>query len=172
MKRHLRINESWIITPWGVAESITKGTQVFIYIDDFLGTGDQFSEIAAIEKLPTTFRNSYSVYAPLTAHTRGITALTNSYPQMKVVSVEVLNEEHSLFSPESLTFDDGINTPESAERFYSALLASRGLTLYGSDRHGYGGLELAYAFSHAVPDNCLPILWYSHSADWHPLFDR
>ena len=172
MKRYLRINESWIITPWGVAESAAKGTQVFIYIDDFLGTGDQFSEIARLEKLEPTFDATYSAYAPLAAHVRGITALRNSYPQLKVAPVEVLSEEYSLFSPKSLTFDDGVNTPEAAERFYNALVASRGITLFGCDRRGYGGLELAYTFSHAVPDNCLPILWYAHSADWHPLLDR
>jgi hypothetical protein len=172
MKRYLHINESWIITPWSVSPSAKKGTQVFVYIDDFLGTGDQFSEIVGLEKLGPTFDATYSAYAPLAAHVRGITTLRNSYPHLRVAPVEVLSEDYSLFSPKSLTFDDGVNTPEAAERFYSALVASRGITLYGCDRRGYGGLELAYTFSHGVADNCLPILWYPHSADWQPLLDR
>jgi hypothetical protein len=98
--------------------------------------------------------------------------LRSLYPQLKLAPVELLGEEHSIFAPASIAFDDGVNTPEAAERFYLSILASRGITLYGSDRRGYGGLELAYAFSHAVPDNCLPILWYSHSPNWQPLFDR
>jgi hypothetical protein len=172
MKRHLRIDASWIITPWSVAESIARGTQVFVYIDDFLGTGNQFSEIAVVEKLPATFNTSYSVYAPLAAHERGIKALRTTFPHLRVAPAEVLTEEHSIFSPSSVVFDDGVNTPAVAEQFYYHFLASRRITLYGCERRGYGGLELAYTFSHAVPDNCLPILWYSHSADWHPLFDR
>jgi hypothetical protein len=172
MKRYLRIHESWIITPWGVKESAAKGTQVFVYIDDFLGTGDQFSEITRIETLERTFDATYSVYAPLAGHVRGVAALRTSHPRLKVAPVEVLTEDYSLFSPESPTFDDGVNTPKAAESFYDALLAARGITLYGCDRRGYGGLELAYTFSHAVADNCLPILWYAHSTDWQPLLDR
>jgi hypothetical protein len=172
MKRYLRISEDWIITPWGVAESIASGIRVFVYIDDFLGTGEQFAEMALLERLMPTFDTTYSVYAPLAAHQRGITKLQTSCPHLRVAPVELLGEEHSIFAPTSFAFDDGVNTPEAAEQFYLSLLASRGITLYGCDRRGYGGLELAYAFSHAVPDNCLPILWYPHSANWQPLFDR
>jgi hypothetical protein len=99
MKRYLRINESWIITPWSVAESARKGTQVFVYIDDFLGTGDQFSEIAESEKLQPLFDATYSTYAPLAAHSRGIVSLRNSCPHLRVAPVEILSERYSLCPP-------------------------------------------------------------------------
>jgi hypothetical protein len=37
--------------------------------------------------------------------------------------------------------------------------------------NGYGDLGLSYAFSHATPNNTLPIFWYS-SNKWTPLLDR
>jgi hypothetical protein len=172
MKRYLRVDERWIITPWGVEESVRKGTQVFIYIDDFLGTGDQFSKVVEAERLQPLFNASYNAYAPLAAHSRGVNSVENSYPDLRLAPVETLTERYSLFSADSSTFDDGVNAPATAEEFYYKLLDTRGIALYGSNRRGFGGLELAYAFSHAVPDNCIPILWYSHAADWQPLFDR
>ena len=172
MKRYLRVKESWIITPWSVTDSTANGIEIFIYIDDFLGTGDQFSRVVALEKLKFTFDSTYSVYAPLAAHIRGVTNLQTAFPHLRITPVEVLGEEYSIFAPTSNTFDDGVNTAEAAECFYLSLLAARGITLYGCDRRGYGGLELAYAFSHAIPDNCLPILWYPHSTRWQPLLER
>jgi len=172
MKRYLHVNANWIITPWSVADSINQGIRVFVYIDDFLGTGDQFSTVATLERLDSTFGHSYSVYAPLSAHVAGVSNLTVAWPQLKVAPVDFLDRTHSVFDDASLTFDDGKNTPAAAKAFYLDLLVSRGITLSGCERRGYGGLELAYAFSHAVPDNCLPLLWYGDSSKWQPLFDR
>jgi hypothetical protein len=172
LKRHLGINENWVISPWAVAESLRAGIQVFVFIDDFLGTGQQFIDIATAEGLASCMRSAYAAYVPLAGHTRGIANLTTAFPELRVQPVETLDDDFSLFAPSSQAFDDGMNTPDGAEAFYDALLDSKGLKLIGADRKGYGGLGLAYAFSHAVPDNSLPILWYATLPGWEPLFDR
>jgi hypothetical protein len=59
-----------------------------------------------------------------------------------------------------------------ARDFYYDLLDERQIRIDGPDRRGFGHYEIAYAFQHAVPDNSLPILWWSHSEHWKPLFDR
>lgn len=172
LKRHLGVNENWLISPWAVAESLRAGIRVFVFIDDFLGTGQQFIDIAAAERLPTSIQAAYAVYAPLAGHVKGITNLTTVLPELRVQPVETLDDACSLFAPDSQAFDDGVNTPHGAEEFYYTLLDSRGFKLIGQERKGYGGLGLAYVFSHAVPDNSLPILWYAKLPGWEPLLDR
>ena len=77
-----------------------------------------------------------------------------------------------MFNPEARCFDDGENTPMSAERFYYDLLLKKGINVKSAERLGFGGLGLAYVFEHAVPDNNLPIFWHPGNSDWAPLFDR
>jgi hypothetical protein len=173
MKRYLSIREQWIIKPWEMNGAIRNGINVFIFIDDFLGTGEQFDELLTIEKIDNTMLSSiYAVYAPLTSHEVGLQELAKSYPSLRVKSVELLKRTHGVFHQESNCFADGVNTPDSAKEFYYNLLKKRNFDLSGPDRRGFGHLELTYAFEHATPDNSLPILWWAHSTEWTPLFDR
>lgn len=172
MKRKLFVDENWIIKPWEIKEKIKEGIKVFLFIDDFLGTGDQFEKFFIAEMSYALLENAYFAYVPLTAHLKGIESLQNIYPNLRVTAVEIIDNTHSLFHPESLCFQDGINSPKSAKNFYYSLLNSKNISIYGPERRGYGSFELAYAFSHAVPDNCLPILWWSDEENWYPLFDR
>ena len=173
MKRSLSISESWIIKPWEVTTFISKGISVFIFIDDFLGTGEQFIELLDEEKIDNELmKKAYVAYAPLVAHKVGIDNIHKKYPALRIKSVEFLRQEFGVFHPESKCFADGVNTPEAARDFYYELLSARRIKITGSSRHGFGELDLTYAFEHATPDNCLPILWWPHSSAWVPLFDR
>lgn len=44
-------------------------------------------------------------------------------------------------------------------------------SLEPQNRHGFGGLALAFAFHTNCPDNSLPMIWLPLE-DWHPLFPR
>jgi hypothetical protein len=172
LKRHLQIDERWIIDPAGIPACFSRGVGVFVFIDDLLGTGDQFKQLVDGENLLPVITSSYVAYCPLAAHKKGIAALNSAVPLLKIRSVELLDERNEIFDPSAGCFDDGINDAGAAESFYYELLESRGIPLASCDRRGYGGLELAYAFQHAVPDNNLPILWWDKSPDWKPLFVR
>lgn len=112
------------------------------------------------------------IYAPFVAHVEGIAYLEKAYPLLKIGAAEVLDQKHQLFHPSCRSFDDGHNTPASAEAFYYDFLLRKGIPLTLADRLGFGGLGLTYAFEHAVPDNNLPILWWPGNGNWVPLFDR
>ncbi|MDT7543144.1 MAG: hypothetical protein QOE33_3048 [Acidobacteriota bacterium] len=173
MKRHLSISESWIAKPWEIPSLIDKGIRVFIFIDDFLGTGEQFIELLDEENIDKELiERAYFVYTPLVAHEVGINNIKAKRPALRIKSVEFLGPEFGVFHPQSRCFADGINTPEAARDFYYELLSTRRIIITGLNRLGFGQLELAYAFEHATPDNCLPILWWPHSSAWTPLFDR
>jgi hypothetical protein len=171
LKRRLSIDEDYIIKPKQIKKYITKRVKVFIFIDDFLGTGDQINKFINEENLEPLFKTCYFAYTPLTAHCKGIDKLNKTHPNLRVSAVEILDKSHSLFQDICSCFDDSLNNPSCAESFYSYLIRKKNLNIYRSQRRGWGNLQLAYAFSHAVPNNCLPILWWSKDS-WRPLFDR
>lgn len=173
MRRYLSISETWMIKPWEIASLVGRGITVFIFIDDFLGTGEQFEELLSAERIdPVVLSKIYAVYAPVTSHEKGVAELTRKFPKLRVRSVESLTPSYGVFSATSTCFSDGTNTPDLAKMFYYDLLKKNSIAIGGPNRRGFGHLELTYAFEHATPDNSLPILWWPHSAAWTPLFDR
>lgn len=172
MKRNLSINERWIIKPVEMENQIKNGIKVFLFIDDFLGTGDQFSALITSEKLYQFFSSIYAAYIPLAAHKDGINNLRCMFNNLRVTAVEILDDTHSLFHKNCNCFKDGKNNHISARKFYCNLLKVKNININMNIRRGFGDLELAYTFNHAAPDNCLPILWWKETPTWHPLFDR
>lgn len=169
MMQDLSINKKWLINPWEMRNHVRNGSNVFIFIDDFLGTGEQFDDVVKAERLETLFPMAYCVYAPLVAHVNGIKHLRSKYKNLRLSPVEVLDDSYGLFHRTSKAFDDQTNTPEVAKDFYYKLLKKKGIKIPAPERKGYGRLELAYAFEHATPDNNLPILWWRKNS-WEPLF--
>lgn len=171
LKRHLRFSEKWLAFGSDAIQYLDQ-IDALIFIDDFLGTGQQFGEFLNASSLSKDLSRGNVIYAPLTGHYLAIERLRSDFPGLHVVPVEVLDEKHSFFSEQAGHFDDGINSNESALNHYHDLLKDRDIRVQGSLRQGYGGLELVYAFENAVPDNSLPILWWHQSDNWKPLFDR
>lgn len=169
MMQDLSISRRRLSNPWEIKRHINNGANIFIFIDDFLGTGDQFDEVVSSEHLAPYFSTFYCVYAPLVAHIEGIKHLRSKYKNLRVSPVEILDDSYGLFHNTSKAFDDQANTPTSAKEFYYELIKKKGINIRGPERRGYGHLELAYAFEHATPDNCLPILWW-RKGQWEPLF--
>lgn len=172
IKRFLYIDERWIINSWEVIENIRRNIKIFIFIDDFLGTGAQFEELINDEQLNHVLSEAYFAYLPLTAHVQGIKYLKRTFPRLHVSATEVLDETHGVFHTKSACFKDGINSPQIAKEFYYNLLDKYKITIPGPIRRGFGHFELAYIFQHAAPDNSLPILWWNDPGRWHSLFDR
>jgi hypothetical protein len=172
MRRNLGIWDSWLIKPGQIAAAAARNVQVFVFFDDFLGTGDQFSEFLHNCSLGSSAASLYLVYSPLAAHTKGGEELARTFPYLRVVCVEPLDATYAIFSVGSHAFDDGLNSPDSAREFYFELLKRKGIRIGGPDRRGYGHLELAYAFEHGTPDNSLPLLWWRDTPEFTPLLDR
>lgn len=170
-RRHLNIGQHWMIWPWQIKRAREVGIRSFLFIDDFLGTGQQFCEFAGQFALHQQLRGCYSVYAPLVAHEDGVKKLIGSIPDLHVVAVERIDDSYNIFSKRSHCFEDGINKPESARDYYDRLAASANFPVKPEALRGYGKLALTYAFHHATPDNCLPIIW-AEGPNWKPLLER
>lgn len=171
-KRQFRVNKSLLIDATQVLDCHRNGVNCFIFIDDFLGTGDQFKEVIEAQNIHLILPAIYAAYTPLTAHITGVQAIERNFPSVHVSPVETLTEAYSVFNDACHCFKDGENNAQKAKKFYCELLQRKGIDEKGADRLGYGGLELAYVFNHAVPDNCLPLFWWYANPQFSPLFDR
>jgi hypothetical protein len=170
-RRHLGFVERWMIWPWAVPTAVKRGVRAFFFVDDFLGTGDQFVKFIRRFSLSPALTKAMVVYAPLTAHRAGVQQVGLDAPHVVVAAAEYLEEAHGIFDATSPHFSDNTNSPDGAREFYDGFLRRKGLWFSPTQRYGYGGLGLAYAFSHAVPNNSLPLFW-TRRRSWQPLFNR
>ena len=169
LKRTLHVNEDWIIRPNNIPTH-ANSTTILLFIDDFLGTGNQFIEFLC--GLKDYSKTHYVIYAPLAALEDGINNIKSIFPYLKIACSEQLRATHNVFHPNASCFNDGVNTPAGAKIFQADLFAQFGIPLKGEDQLGYGGAGLAYSFHHACPDNCLPLFWWQQTTSFTPLFDR
>ena len=170
-RRALGLNDAWMLWPWLIEHAKSVGIKQFLFVDDFLGTGEQFCEFVDQFSLVGRLDGCYAVYAPLAAHVNGIAKVKERIPALNIVAVEVIDQRYSLFSEKSNWFNDQTNTPASARAFYDQLVRRVQFPVKPEAIRGYGKLALAYAFSHSTPDNCLPILWAA-GMNWKPLLAR
>jgi len=111
-----------------------------------------------------------AIYCPLVAHTKGIDNLKEKHSNLVVISAEYLDEKYDVFN---YAFDDGVNNPDCARRFYDKLLKDNNFSiLLEENQYGFGNLGLTYTFSHSSPDNCLNIIWDNNNGGWHPLIAK
>lgn len=168
-KKVIGIKANYFVEPNFIWKEMANGVEIFIFIDDFLGTGTQFYEF--IQPYTHLLNQAVFVYAPLVAHEFGVENLKRHFPTIKVIASEILNSSHDIFSDESNVFSHGNNNAMKAREFYYKLLKSRNIDVNEIPRRGFGSLSLAFSFQHSPPDNSIPLLWYA-SSNWQPLFRR
>lgn len=164
-KREIKINDDYVIWPWLIGEYYDKGVRVFIFIDDTLATGKQFSEFLN-QTIKRTYEGARFVYIPLLAHERGLTFIKENYPDLLVSPVEVVNESFSFFN------NDKSMLVEDLECLYLKV-AKKYLNkrLYKKMAKGYEGLALTFSYNHSTPNASLPLYWYD-SESFSPLVRR
>ena len=165
-QKHLNFRKKWIIPH----RKIRSTTPFVVFLDDFIGTGNQFSRFLKQERLTHLVTERRCCYVAVAAHSTGIDSLRDEFPDLAVSAVDSLSPQNSLFHHQSLAFPDGTNTIADARAFYRQMLNTFRIRLHYQG--GYGGLDLAYAFAHAVPNNCTPLLWWPQNRHWIPLFRR
>ena len=170
IKRHLHLNESWMIWPWQIEKSISKGIKTFIFIDDFLGTGLQFDKF--FKPMITSKHEKVNfIYIPLVGFERGIEKIQNKGNISFLKPAELLNDQHCLFSEKSTLLHDQHNGCKDLTVFYVNFLIKKGLDRLGRKAFGYAKLGMAFSFEHATPNATLPIFWINHTG-FKSLFDR
>ena len=99
LQRLLQLRAKWMCWPWQAQDAVDQhGVDTIIFVDDFLGSGDQFSRFfdqwgfQQHTDLGVTY-----VYAPVVAHDNGLKFLSSIMPTVTVECSEKLGYDHSFF---------------------------------------------------------------------------
>lgn len=173
LQRLLRCHASTMVWPWRAVELMDEGkVDTIVFVDDFLGGGTQFEKFFKRWKFDVKLSAAAMVYAPVTAHQRGLDHLAGLWPQLHVVCGERLDTSHGFFSDDvwARVGHDTVSAPDAAT-WYEGFANSRGIVPSSTGHLGVGSLALTYGFEHSTPNNSLPALWYK-SNSWQPLLER
>lgn len=181
------IKEEQILSPAkALARLRTTPRGNVIFVDDFVGSGEQFGNMwAKIHQLPdlaaASFKSlvatigSHSVgfyYCPLVCTEVGYQHILRTCPLVKVVPAHILPSTYSALSDNSVIWRDDMKVagPDFVKR------ASDKARIPFRDGQegcwqGYRKLGLALAFAHGWPDAILPIFTH-HENGWKPLLKK
>ena len=104
-------------------------------------------------------------YLTLFGYNESIKHLQKEFPELNIVCVRMLNNQHRVFSDTSYIWD---NNEEKTRAFdlLNSLAQNAGISIYG-----YKGLDFAFIMHKTIPDWSLPIFWEENS-NWKPLLRR
>jgi hypothetical protein len=170
LRRTLHFSDRWMIWPEQINEPDFNATRVFIFVDDFLGSGRQ-----AIRFFTTLQRasivNRTLIYSPFVAYMKGVEALNRRHPPILVTSAETFDFRHKLFHRAAAT-STSLHSPAHAKSLYTAFLQRRNLAgKLGRFEYGFEKMAMAVSFQHGTPNASLPIFWLRRDP-LRPLFDR
>ena len=182
---HADISEEQILKPEEVLERIALGghQSPIVFVDDFVGSGDQFAETWEREyevggKL-YSFRNAARdadrdgmplefYYAPAVCTMYGLDNIKRRCAGVEVSAGNILDQRYNVFHRESLIWPHGLVA--DGQELVRRVSLELGLADDDSEWGllGYHGLGLAIGFAHKTPDATIPL--FRHRADnWRPL---
>lgn len=171
-QRRYRIHSDWLAWPANLARQ--ENPKCLFFVDDFCGSGKQFSDFAMSIRLDELYKRNPSlqiIYLVATIHPKGIKKLADEWPFVQVKFADRLVEGNSVLSDVCFSRYEIPGFKEVVMAQYERVVKEAGLPTTGKLALGFGNLGLAYAFAHATPNNTLPIFWYETPA-WTPLLDR
>jgi hypothetical protein len=173
------ISEEKIVDP---AEALThaKAGRPVLFLDDFIGTGEQLLgtwERDYHARTPTSFAEVYARSPfPAFAVTLVVTAqatkrLRDELPSVELFSTHELGTGHSCHSLVAPPTDPLIENYQNELRDFlarhSASLALKDhMRSYDHALYGFHGNGYMVGFEHSIPDSTLPILWATGPAPW------
>ena len=158
--------------------SIASPERPLVIVDDLVGTGEQFEAMWRRDReLGGGALNSFALtrtpacggtYLCSLLITDGARERLQSVaPGVTICAAHELTKMDSLIGSESALWQDELRA--TADAFVKSASDRAGIS--PGDRYGFGGLGLALAFAHGVPDSTLP-LYYHERDPWAPLVRR
>lgn len=179
------IEESRIMEPEGVlSELLRQGPRPVVFVDDFVGTGDQFlatwrRKVSLPGGSSMSFESYSSVqkgefyYCPLLCTQTGGDRLSRECSEVQMIAAHVVSQRYSVFAADSIIWPDSLRP--TATDFVRTASKRAGIPDTGGvavdDWMGYKGLGLALAFAHSVPDATIPLFYWEDNG-WNPLIRR
>lgn len=152
---------------------IDKGHRPVIFVDDFIGSGNQFIEtwnrkISVSNSSMVSYKDLSSMhgsrfyYCPVICTEYGYNRILRACPEVVLFPVHVLSQRYCALANDSIVWPDHLR--KTAKKFLETASKRAGI----SDWQGFHRLGLAIAFEHGVPDATLPIFYWEDNG-WKPL---
>lgn len=183
-KKKFNLNEKWMIWSSKLPDLFENEKYLtIIFVDDFCGTGRQFSKFFEQIQSSTSNddiefwnkiieRNIKIIYAPLIAFDNGLNYLKIKYPYIRFTCSELLSSSNNFFDQ---TYWEEISgkkiKAEDAQNWLIEFWNSKGFSQSSIPCLGYENMALTIGFEHGTPNNTLPIFWQSNQ-NWKPLLER
>lgn len=176
--RQLLFPEASIVDVQDALAHAYRGNPV-VFVDDFVGSGDQFLRTWTRMWGNQSFENAaqqmnfVAIYVALVSTRNGFANIRAAAPSVELSVTHILEDRSTL---DGFIFANPI-IGSRVEPFldkYVGRLAPREEYIARHPiyrKYGYKSRKLLMAFEHSVPDATLPIFW-SPGPDWEPLIER
>lgn len=180
----LGIEEDRVLSPATAIKRIRGGfAQDIVFVDDFVGSGNQFVETwrrpydvgggtSSFSEIQKARPDSRVFYCNAVTASRGADRIERECPGVRISSGHILPEEYSWVHPQSTLWSQALRATGPAVLHQASRRAGipdhPGSTEYWK---GYSELGLGLAFAHSVPDATMPIFYWKRNG-WHPLVRR
>lgn len=144
----------------------TQGVQALVFLDDFIGSGNQAIEFwqslsLRLGEIANAINFFYSAFIGYRDGKENI----ENHTKFKVNVVRQLDESDKAFGVGSKVF------VEYAREIAKGIFREYGGRLFPRHPLGYRDGQMLITFEHNTPNNTLPVLW-SEEDNWFPLFTR
>lgn len=178
VRQQLGVPENRIVDSGEALASASQGKAV-VFVDDFIGSGDQFISTWTMAPRGVSFSDVHArvgfvaIYVVLVATRSGLESIHRQAPAVAVSPAHILEDRATLRGFYS-------ERPELEAPIEALLTKYVGRLTPGEDviagnplnlRYGFKQKGLMFAFDHSVPDSTLPIFW-SSGTSWSPLIER
>lgn len=150
-----------------------------VYIDDCLASGEQFRGFIASTGPHESFPESQIYYCPLIAYKPALTQLQQDYPNIKIMPVELLDEDVFPFEENEyssvITQHLELSMDELREHYQSMFKRYCGAKGYRPTWNGRSGICMPIVFEWGCPNSTPGVLHMESSNikdSWKPLFSR
>jgi hypothetical protein len=178
----LGINEDRIMAPDEAVRHLVQQAGPIIFVDDFVGSGNQFVETwrrqvplsgstSSFERI-TAVRGAEFYYCPLACTEYGFDRIRRDCPAVRLHPAHLLSARYSALDPNSIIWPNHLRG--TATDFLQAASARAGIPDTNGnvdDWRGFHKLGLAIAMGDSVPDATLPIFYWERNG-WIPLIRR
>ncbi|MDH0056470.1 phosphoribosyltransferase-like protein [Stutzerimonas stutzeri] len=178
-RQSLHIDDKYVLdTDSALSHAYSGGTVIFV--DDFVGSGDQFlTTWQPPQSSNGSFKDAHdksgflAIYVTLVVTDFGLGNIRRSAPNVSVCATHILSEKSTIRG--ILAENPGMQSAveDLLERYSSRLTPSEPY-MKSSDylKYGYKKRGLLLGFDHSVPDATLPIFWSQGTNNWEPLIER
>lgn len=151
-----------------------------VFVDDFVGSGDQFLETWKRALHGRSFEDAerktgfVPIYVALVSTQYGLSQIRSRAPKVAVSVTHVLEDRATLGGIASANSGLGAAIDALLTK-YAVRLTPREPYIAGNPlyrKYGYKERKLLMAFDHSVPDATLPIFWSPGQDNWEPLIER